>query len=88
MNHRTAIWTLVGVLVGFKLWSIVLIYLFANAEGMTEFLIATHFLWFAAPVALLVGPAIFWVRLIRARSRRKKLLAAEWNVEQAPRARR
>jgi hypothetical protein len=88
VNHRAAIWTFVGVLVGFKLWSVFLIYLFADTSGTTEFLLATHFLWIAVPIALLVAPAIFWSRLIRARARRKKLLESEWNVEEFPKARR
>ncbi|MEX2426094.1 MAG: hypothetical protein WD401_04945 [Thermomicrobiaceae bacterium] len=84
MTNRTAALTFAGVLVGFKLWSILLIYLIGGGEGTTTFLLGTHVLWLAVPVVLLWAPAIFWYRIIKVRRKREQLLESEWNVSQEP----
>jgi hypothetical protein len=82
--HRTAILTFTGVLIGFKLWSILLIYIVGGTEGTTMFLLGTHVLWIVVPVVLLWAPALFWYRMVRVRRRRSSLLESEWNVGQEP----
>jgi Na+-driven multidrug efflux pump len=82
--HRTAALTFAGVLLGFKIWSIFLIYLVGGTEGTTTFLLGTHVLWIALPLALIWTPMLFWIRLYRTRRKRQMLLDAEWNVSQEP----
>lgn len=88
MPYRTAALTYAGILVGFKLWSIVLIYFFWGGGDTIGFLIGTHVLWFVLPVLLIWAPAMFWLRLVRVRRKRKALEDAEWNVREQPRAQR
>jgi dolichyl-phosphate-mannose--protein O-mannosyl transferase len=88
MPYRTAALTFAGVLIGFKLWSVILIYVVWGGEGTTTFLLGTHVLWIAVPLLLLWAPAMFWYRMMRMRRRRQALLEAEWNVTQEPSARR
>lgn len=88
MPLRAAALTYAGVLVGFKLWSIFLIYVFWGGSDTVGFLLGTHVLWIVVPAALIWAPAIFWFRLIRVRRRRQALEDAEWNVHEQPRAHR
>jgi dolichyl-phosphate-mannose--protein O-mannosyl transferase len=88
MPYRTAALTFAGVLIGFKLWSVILIYVVWGGEGTTTFLLGTHVLWIAVPLLLLWTPTMFWYRMMRMRRRRQALLEAEWNVTQEPPARR
>jgi hypothetical protein len=84
VSYRAAALTFAGVMIGFKLWSIVLIYLVGGGEGTTAFLLGTHVLWIVIPLALLWAPVLYWYRLYRVRRKRRVLLEAEWNVEQEP----
>lgn len=84
MPYRTAALTFAGVMFGFKIWSIVLIYLFAGGDGTTTFLLGTHVLWIVVPLALISPVLLFWFRLYRARRKRQLLLEAEWNIRQEP----
>jgi dolichyl-phosphate-mannose--protein O-mannosyl transferase len=84
MSYRAAALTFAGVMVGFKLWSVILIYVVAGGEGTTTFLLGTHVLWIVIPLALLWAPLMFWYRLYRVRRRRQTLLESEWNVHQEP----
>lgn len=82
--YRAAALTFAGVLIGFKIWSIFLIYLVWGGEGTTTFLLGTHVLWIGVPLLLLWAPLLFWIRLYRVRRRRRDLLDAEWNVSEEP----
>jgi hypothetical protein len=84
LSYRAAALTFAGVMIGFKLWSIVLIYLVWGGEGTTTFLLGTHVLWIGVPLALIWAPLVYWFRLYRVRRKRKLLLDAEWNVGQEP----
>ena len=84
VTYRTAALTFAGVLIGFKIWSVFLIYLVWGGEGTTTFLLGTHVLWIGVPLILLWAPLLFWLRLYRVRRRRRMLLEAEWNVGQEP----
>lgn len=88
MPFRTAALTYAGVLLGFKIWSFVLIYLFSGGEGTLGFLLGTHVIWFAIPVLLLWAPTMFWYRMIRMRRRRNELRRSEWHIDQRPPAQR
>lgn len=86
--YRAAALTYVGVLIGFKLWSFFLIYLFWGGLDTLGYLIGTHVLWILVPAAVIWAPALFWLRLVRVRRRRRALEEAEWNVHETPRAQR
>ncbi|MDI3340183.1 MAG: hypothetical protein QJR03_06580 [Sphaerobacter sp.] len=77
-----------GILVGFKLWTLLVILLVATSWRTVWFIIATHALWVFIGLAVLWGPAIFWLRLCRARARRRQLVRAEWEVETPHQTRR
>jgi hypothetical protein len=84
MSYRVAAFTFAGVMIGFKLWSVLLIYLVWGGEGTTNFLLGTHVLWIGIPLIMLWAPLLFWFRLYRVRRRRQALLEAEWNLPSEP----
>lgn len=88
MPYRAAALTYIGVLIGFKLWSFFLIYLFWGGLDTVGYLLGTHVLWFLVPAIAFAAPALFWFRLLRVRRRRRELEEAEWNVHETPRAQR
>lgn len=71
----------VAILVGFKIWTLLLIALVMSSRSTIEFLVASHVLWIAAGAFFVWAPALFWLRLARGRARRRKLQAAEWHIE-------
>ena len=82
----TAAWTLIGVLCAFKILTISLIVALAAAHGrqdphLTVLLLVTQWPWLI-PFALVLSviPFGLWFRLMRARSKRRQLQYAEWNV--------
>lgn len=82
-NDRAALWTMLGVAVGFKFFGALLILLADQSQGTIVFVVATH--WpFLLPLALLIGPGLWWGRLLRARAKRHRLIAAEWREDDLP----
>ena len=81
MQYTTAALTFAGVMIVFKLWSVVLIYLFWGGNGTANFLLGTHILWLAIPVLFLWAPLVFWIRILRVRRKRRLLLESEWNLD-------
>lgn len=81
-NEHVSAWPFVLILVGFKIWTLILILVMATSWDAVEFIIASHVLWLLIGAAVLWGPAFFWWRLVRARRRRAELQRAEWEVEQ------
>jgi hypothetical protein len=82
-NGRAALWTIVGVAVGFKLFGALLIFQADHSQSAVAFVAATH--WpFLVPIALLGVPALFWWRLMRVRAKRHRLIAAEWREDDLP----
>ncbi|MCM8750627.1 hypothetical protein NET02_15890 [Thermomicrobiaceae bacterium CFH 74404] len=78
--RQIAIW-FIGILVAFKLWTVLLIVIYSSRWETVQFLLANHVLWFVAGAVLLWGPALFWARLLRLRARRRELIRSEWEVE-------
>jgi len=78
--RRIAIW-FIGILVAFKLWTVLLIVIYSSTWETVQFLVANHVLWFTVGAALVWGPALFWVRLMRLRAQRRELIRSEWEVE-------
>jgi hypothetical protein len=86
--YNTAAITFAGVMISFKIWSVILIYIYGSGDGITNFLLGTHVLWFGIPLLFVWGPLLFWTRLLRMRRRRQMLLEAEWHLERHPSQRR
>ncbi|MCS6801606.1 MAG: hypothetical protein RMM58_10870 [Chloroflexota bacterium] len=84
MNHdRAALWTMLGVAIGFKFFGALLILLADQSHEAVTFVVATH--WpFLLPFAALLGPGVWWWRLLRARAKRRQLIAAEWREDDLP----
>jgi hypothetical protein len=80
-DGRVAAWTLLGIILFFKLGTAALILWYTRpASDAYAILIAFHW-YLAVPLLLLLaGPALFWYRLMRARARREQLRRAEWDV--------
>uniref|UniRef100_A0A831T6Z3 Uncharacterized protein n=1 Tax=Thermorudis peleae TaxID=1382356 RepID=A0A831T6Z3_9BACT len=78
--RQIAIW-FIGILVAFKLWTVLLIVIYSSRWETVQFLLANHVLWFVSGAVLLWGPALFWARLLRLRARRRELIRSEWEVE-------
>ena len=78
--NRAALWTFVGMAVGFKVVTSVVIFAMQPSGWSAAFLIGMHWLWFVAPFVVLGVPTLFWFRLVRARARRRELIRAEWRV--------
>ena len=82
--NYTAAWTLVAALLAFKVGTITFILIVA--KGFTGdvllMLLAMNWLW-VIPLVLLISaiPFAFWFRLLRARTKRRRLLRAEWALE-------
>ncbi len=82
MEERNGLYAYVGILVGFKVWTLVLILWLTSSWDTVVFLLAGHVLWIGAGVMAAAGPAAFWMRLVRVRGKRKQLQHAEWHVEE------
>lgn len=74
-------WPFVAILVGFKLFTLIMILVVTTSWDVVWFMLATHALWIFAALMVAWAPALFWFRLIRVRARRRKLQEAEWQVE-------
>lgn len=82
MNGRVAAWTLLGIIVIFKLGTAALILYHARpaSDATYAILFATHWYLLVPFVLLIAGPAVFWYRLLRVRAKRERLHRAEWDV--------
>lgn len=78
---RAAAWTFIGVVLGFKLWTIILILLFWPTGEALLLMLAMNWPFLLGALVLIAGPALVWYRLLRARARRRRLLWEEWHLE-------
>jgi drug/metabolite transporter (DMT)-like permease len=85
-HNTTAAWTMVGVICALKIFTIGLVCVLAASHGHADphfavFVVVTQWPWLI-PIALVLGviPFGLWFRLVRARSKRRQLQYAEWNV--------
>jgi hypothetical protein len=85
-DDRRAMYAYFGVLAAFKLFTLVAILLYMSSWNAIVFVVANHVLWITVGAILIAGPATFWGRLVRVRSRRRQLLAEEWRVEESHKA--
>ena len=86
-ERRAALWTLISIFVVFKLGTTAAI--LAASPQMREaslgLFVAFHWPFALAGIIFGVAPLLFWIRLVRVRSKRAKLLAGEWTVASAQR---
>lgn len=82
MEDRHSLYVFVGILIAFKIWTLIIILWLTSSWKTVVFLLAGHVLWFIVAAVIVAGPAAFWARLIRVRAKRKKLQHAEWHVEE------
>ena len=78
---RAALWTFLGMALGFKLVTSVVIFWFDPTFASATFLFWMNWYWPILPVLLLILPAMFWYRLWRVRARRRDLIRSEWRVD-------
>ncbi|MCS7256227.1 MAG: hypothetical protein RMJ05_05920 [Thermomicrobium sp.] len=80
--RRIAIW-FGGIVVGFKLWTALLVVVFSVNWPTAWYLILNHVAWLIGLVLLGSGPLLFWYRLLRVRRRRAQLLRAEREISES-----
>lgn len=80
-DGRTAAIAFVWVLIGFKVVTMILI--FVHLRTVNSFLVLAATFWYWLPIIafLIAGPVLFRYRLVRMRARREQLRRAEWMVE-------
>ena len=83
-RDKAALWTLIWVLLTFKIVTVLMIAVMLPGEGTIKLLIATHVPWFFGGAALIAIPGVFWYRLVKVRAKRKRLIWEEWHVEPTP----
>jgi hypothetical protein len=69
------------ILVCFKVWTVVLIFRFSWDWDTVRYLLMNHVVWIVVGAVIAWGPALFWLRLVCLRARRRQLLRSEWEVE-------
>lgn len=82
MEARAALWTLVGIFIVFKVATTAMI-VAARPEatwGTVALFIAFHWPVLLLGLVFAVGPVLFWMRLVRVRTKRARLQEAEWRV--------
>ncbi|MCX2727723.1 hypothetical protein OO015_09505 [Thermomicrobium sp. 4228-Ro] len=87
-NLRRIAWWFGGIVVGFKVWTVLLVIVFSVDWPTAWYLIFSHLAWFLGLLVLGSGPFLFWYRLFRVRRRREQLLRAEWEISEPTEYRR
>ena len=86
-EERRMLVTFAAVLVAFKLLGLAVIAIYMYRAGLGDaaaFLAATHVPFVVVGLGLLYMPLSALYRRLRLRARRRRLIWAEWNVEEAP----
>ena len=77
---RAAMWTMIGVAVGFKTWGMILIFKNDSTRATLEWMLLMN--WpFYLPLILLGAPLVWWWRMVRVRRKRARLIHEEWHVD-------
>ena len=74
-------WTLVWVIYGAKLATVVLVVWAEHSYRSAVFVTITTWFWLGPLLALGAAPLLFRYRLRRVRARRTALLVSEWHIE-------
>ena len=80
---RAALWTMVGILIAFKVATTAVILIMAPGarQAVLAMFIAFHWPLLVAAVTFGFTPLLFWLRLLKVRAKRSRLRAAEWRVD-------
>ncbi len=81
-ERRVALWTLVGVIVFFKIYTVVLVMIFDRSAEMFIFMAVMNFPFILGGLAIVAVVGLVWFRLLRGRARRSRLLREEWYVDE------
>ena len=79
-ESKAPLWTFLGLILGFKLVTSIIIFVMEPGVRSATFLFAMQWYWLLAPLPFVVVPTLFWYRLVRVRRRRRKLIQSEWLV--------
>ena len=79
-DSKAPLWTFLGLILGFKLITSIIIFVMEPSVWNATFLLAMQWYVLLMPIPFVVVPAIFWYRLVRVRRRRRKLIQSEWLV--------
>ncbi len=79
-ESKAPLWTFLGLILGFKLVTSIIIFVMEPGIRNATFLIAMQWYWLLAPLPFVAVPTLFWYRLVRVRRRRRKLIQSEWLV--------
>jgi hypothetical protein len=82
-DDRRAMYAYFGILLGFKIFTLIVILWLTSSWQAVVFVVASHVMWLAIGAILIAGPATFWARLLRGRAKRQHLLRQEWHVEES-----
>jgi len=82
-DDRRAMYAYFGILIAFKIFTLIVILWLTASWQSAVFLIASHVLWIAVALVIFAGPAAFWARLMRGRAKRRQLIRQEWHVEES-----
>ena len=82
MENKAALWTLVGVIAFFKIYTVVLVMIFDRSAEMFIFMAAMNFPFILGGLAILAVVGLVWFRLLRGRAKRSQLLREEWHVDE------
>ena len=82
MEDKAALWTLVGVIAFFKIYTVVLVMIFDRSAEMFIFMAAMNFPFILAGLAVIAVVGLVWFRLLRGRAKRSQLLREEWYVDE------
>ena len=80
-DSKAALWTFVGIGVGFKVITSIIIFVMEPSLASAAFLLAMQWYWLLLPLPFVIVPALFWFRLWKVRRRRRQLIRSEWKVE-------
>lgn len=81
-DEKSTVWVFVWTLFVFKI--VTLVATFWAAAGSLDaaiILMATNWIWLIIPTIAFSGPALYHLRLRRARRRRAAMVRAEWMLE-------
>lgn len=82
MEDKAALWTLVGVIAFFKIYTVILVMIFDRSAEMFIFMAAMNFPFILAGLAVIAVVGLVWFRLLRGRAKRSQLLREEWYVDE------
>ena len=80
-ESKKTVWAFIWTLFGFKIVTVGIVWYAASGSSeSTGLILANTWYWLAIPIFAIVGPLLYWWRLVKQRRRRQALRAAEWST--------